>query len=56
MSNEMTKRLPDGITMDSSHIATLKLTILIKQASQIHIFSIMKTAQLILLGFLCDDG
>ena len=37
-SNKMTARLPDGSTIESSHIATLHLPGLIKQARQIHIF------------------
>ena len=30
-SNEITKRLPDGSTMESSHIATLQLSVLSNQ-------------------------
>ena len=41
--------------MESSHIATLQLPGLIKQARQIHIIPKIKTAQLISLGVLCDD-
>ena len=51
----MTERLPYGITMESSHIATLHLTGLSKKARQIHIIPKMKTTSLILLGVLCDD-
>ena len=56
MENEMKARLPDGITMDSKHIATLYLQGLSKQARQIHIFPKIQTAPLISLGFLCDGG
>ena len=55
MSNKITARLPDGSTMDSSHIATLQLSGLRNQARQIHIFPKIKTAPLISLGVLCDD-
>ena len=37
ISNDMTARLPDGSTMDSSHIATLQQPGLIREARQIHI-------------------
>ena len=52
----MTARLPDGSTMESSHIATLQLPFLIKQARQIHISPKMNTAPLISLGVLYDYG
>ena len=52
----MTAILPDGSTMESSHIATLQLPGLRNQARQIHIFPKMKTAPLISLGVLCGDG
>ena len=52
----MTERLPDGSTIDSSHITTLQLPGLSKKARQIHIYHKMKTAQLILEGLLFDDG
>ena len=39
MENDMKERLPDGSTMDSTHIATLQLPGLSKRAIQIHIFS-----------------
>ena len=42
MSNDMIVRLPDGSTMDSSHIATLHIPCLSKQARQIHILPKMK--------------
>ena len=47
MSNEMTARLPDGSTMESSHIATLQIPGIIKKARQIHIFPKIKTDPLI---------
>ena len=56
ISNEMTERIPDGITMESSNIATLQISGLSKQARQIYIFPKMKTAPFISLGVLCDDG
>ena len=56
MDNEIKARLPDGITMESTHIATLQLPGLSKQARQIHIFPKIQIAPLILLGALCDDG
>ena len=37
ISNEMTARLPDGIIMDSSHIAKLQLPCQSKRARQIKI-------------------
>ena len=54
--NDMKARLPDGITMESTHIATLQLPGISKQARQIHILLKMQTSPLISLGFLCDDG
>ena len=47
MSNKMKSRLPDGITMESSHIMTLQLPGLSKQVRQIHIFPKIKTPPLI---------
>ena len=55
MLNEMTARLPDGSTIESSCIATLQLPGLSKQARQIHSFPKMKISPLISLGVLCDD-
>ena len=37
ISKDMTSRLPDGSTTESSHIATLQILVLSKQAIQIHI-------------------
>ena len=56
ISTETTERLPDGITMYSSHIATLQLPGLRNQAMHIHVFPKMKTAPLISVWFLCDNG
>ena len=56
MDNEIKARLPDGITMESTHIATVQLPGLIRIARQIHIFPKMHTDPLISLGVLCDDG
>ena len=44
ISNEMAARIPDGITMESSHIATLQIPGLSKQAKQIIIYPKMKAA------------
>ena len=52
----MKSRLPDGSTMESSHIATIQLPVISNKVRQIYIFPKMKTAPLILLGVLCDDG
>ena len=38
MDNEMKTRLPDGITMESTNVATLQLLGLSRLARQIHIF------------------
>ena len=54
--NDTTARMPYGSTIYSSHIATLHIPGLSKQARQIQNFSTMKTAQLISLGFICYDG
>ena len=56
ISNIIISILTDGSIIESSHIATLQLPGLIKQARQIHIFPKLKTDPLISLGFLCDDG
>ena len=55
MSKDITSRLPDDITTESSHIATLQLPGLSKQARKIHITPKTKTDPLISLGVLCDD-
>ena len=55
MENDMNVRLLDGSTMESTHIATLQIPGLIKQAREIHIFPKIKTAPLISLGVSCDD-
>ena len=56
ISNYMTTRLPYESTMDSLHIATLHISGISKQESQIHIFPKIKIAPLISLGVFCDDG
>ena len=56
MENDTKERLTDGRTMDSTHIATLHIPGLSKQARQIHIIPKIQTAPLISLGVLCDDG
>ena len=50
MENGMKAILPDGITVESTHIATLQIPGLIKKAIQIHIFPKMYTAPLIPVG------
>ena len=54
--NDMKARLPYGITMESTHIATLQLPSLSNQARHIHVVPKMQTAPLISLGVLCDYG
>ena len=56
ISNETIARLPDGNTMESSHIATIQISGIIKQEMQIHILPNTKIAPLISLGLLCDGG
>ena len=54
--NDINARLPDGRTMESTHIETLQLTGLSKQGRNIHIFPRIQTSPLISLGVSCDDG
>ena len=56
ISNNIITRLPDGSTMESSHIATLQLPGLSKQARKVHIFPKMITSPPISLVVLCDYG
>ena len=56
MENEMKSRLPYESTIESTHIETLQLPGLSKQARQIHIFPKMQISPLIPLGVLCDYG
>ena len=55
-SNGIIARPPDGIKMEYSHIVTLQLPGLSKQARQTHIDPKMKKAPLILLGVLFYYG
>ena len=55
VDNEIKARLPDGITMESTHIATLQIPRISKLSIQIHIYPKIQTAPLISLGLLCDD-
>ena len=55
MSNDMIEIIPYGSIMDFSHIVTLQLPGLIKQARQIHIKKKKETSPLISLGVLSDD-
>ena len=50
MSKDMTERLPDGSTMDSSHVEKLQLPGLTKKTIQILILPETITAPLISLG------
>ena len=56
ISNAMTSIMTDGIIMESSHIATLQIPGIIKQAGHIHIYPKIKKSPLISLGVLCDYG
>ena len=49
-------RLSYGITMESTHVATLTLTGIYKEAKIIQISPKKKIAPLTSLGVLCDDG
>ena len=51
----MKEILPDGSTMESTHIETLQILGLSKQSRQIHIPPKMQTPPLLSLGVLCDD-
>ena len=52
----MTSGLPDCSKMEYSHLEKIHIPGLIKQARQIHIYPKTKTAPIISLGVLCDDG
>ena len=52
----MTLRLLYGITVDSSHITTQQLPGISKQARHVHNYPRNKTAPLILLRVMFDDG
>ena len=56
ISKDMTSRLPYRSTMELSHVVTLHIPGLSKQARQIHISPRKKTDPLISLVVLCDDG
>ena len=56
MDHEMKAILPNGSTMESTHISTLQLPGLSKLARKIHVFPKMQTAPLISFGVLCDNG
>ena len=56
MENKMKARITYGSTMDYTHIATLEIPCLSKQARQIQISPKMHTAPSISLGVLCDNG
>ena len=55
MDNEIKVRLPDVITMESTHIEKLQLPGIIKLARQIQFPPKMHTSPLISFGVLCDD-
>jgi hypothetical protein len=48
--------LPDGTIMTSSHVATLDITGLPKEATECHIFPTLLTGSLLSIGKLCDFG
>ena len=50
----MKARLPDGSTMESTHIPTIQIPGISNQARHIHILPKIQTAPLISLGVLCD--
>ena len=50
------EKLPDGKTMESTHVATLPIPGMSKKAKIIQIYPTMKTAPLICLEVLCYDG
>ena len=56
ISNNMNARILYGITMGSSHIATLQLPYLTPKAIQLYIFPKIRTSPLISLGSLGDCG
>ena len=51
----MVYRLPDGGTMEYTHVATLPISGLSTEAMNIHIYPEINTSPLILLGVLCGD-
>ena len=56
MSNYVTARIPDGSTTQSSHIETIHLPGISKQAIQIKLLPKMRPSKLISLGVLYNDG
>ena len=56
MNNKMKSIIPDGSSMESTHIETLQLPGLSRIARQIHFNQKIQTDLLISLGVLCDDG
>ena len=56
MANDLKARLSDGNTMESTHIATLQIPGISKQAGQIYMFKRIQIDPLISLVVLCDDG
>ena len=56
IANDVIARLIYESAMDSSHITTLQILGISKQANKIHIFPKIKTSLLISLGLLCGDG
>ena len=56
MENEIKARLPDGSTMESTHISTLQIPDLSNQSRQVYIFKKMQTASLISFWVPWDYG
>jgi hypothetical protein len=54
--NPLTVRLPNGATMESSHIADLNIPELNAAASKAHVFPGMAHHSLLSVGQLCDEG
>jgi hypothetical protein len=55
-NNQLTVRLPNGQTMESTHTAFFYISELSKAASAAHIFPAMENNSLLSVGQLCDEG
>ena len=56
MSKKITEMLPDGSKMEFSYVATIQLSGLTRKYRQIHISPKIRTAPLVSLGVLYNDG
>jgi hypothetical protein len=54
--NPLTVRLPNGVTVESTHTASLDIPKLNKAASIAHIFPGMANHSLLSVGQLCNEG